>query len=110
MVKKEVLDAFDHHQCTIGALLQHLSVPRSAGRSPLVEVLFNLDRDAGETSFEGLEFSFVRTPKRALHFDLFFNFVEGQQGMYLECDYNTGLFDASTIERWMSSLQTLLEG
>ena len=47
---------------------------------------------------------------RALHFDLFFNFVDGPRGLYVECDYNTDLFDASTLERWLKHYQTLLVG
>ena len=44
-----------------------------------------------------------------LHFDLFFNFVEGSHGVVVECDYNTDLFDGVTIERWLGHYQTLLE-
>jgi amino acid adenylation domain-containing protein len=108
-VKKSVLDAFDHNQSTIGSILQEIKVPRSPGRPPLVEVIFNIDRDPGAVEFAGLKFECERNPKRALHFDLFFNFVEGPHSLYLECDYNTDLFDASTIKRWLGHLQTLLE-
>jgi len=109
-VKKGVLDAYDHYQCTLGSILQHLKVPRSTGRPPLVEVIFNVDRDPAASEFQGVEFDCDRNPKRALHFDLFFNVVEGPRGMYVECDYNTDLFDASTIERWLTHYQTVLEG
>jgi amino acid adenylation domain-containing protein len=108
-VKKAVLDAYDHHQTTFGDILQHLKVPRSPGRPPLVEVIFNVDRDPGTAEFKGSEFACDRSPKRALHFDLFFNFVEGPRGLYVECDYNTDLFDASTIERWLGHYETLLQ-
>jgi amino acid adenylation domain-containing protein len=108
-VKKNILDAYDHHQATLGGILQHLRVPRASGRPPLVEVIFNVDRDPGSESFYELEFTCERNPKRALHFDLFFNFVEGLQGLCLECDYNTDLFDAATIERWLGHYETLLD-
>jgi amino acid adenylation domain-containing protein len=109
-VKKAVLDAYDHHQSTVGEMLQKVAVPRSPGRPPLVEVIFNVDRDVATAQFYGTEFSCERNPKRALHFDLFFNFVEGPRGLYVECDYNTDLFDASTLERWLRHYQTLLVG
>jgi amino acid adenylation domain-containing protein len=110
IVKKSVLDAYENHQCTIGEILKYLRVPRNASRPPLVEVVFNMDRDPGSAEFFGTEFSCERNPKRALHFDLFLNFVEGPAGLYLECDYNTGLFDRSTIERWLGHYHSLLEG
>ncbi len=110
LVKKSVLDAYDHHECTLGTLLQHLSVPRNPGRSPLVEVLFNLDKDPGSSEFSGSKLSFDRNPKRALHFDLFFNLVESASGLVLECDYNADLFEQSTIDRWLGHFETLLAG
>ena len=108
-VKKSVLDGYDHHHCTIGSILQHLKMPRSLSRAPLVEVLFNVDQDPGAVSFDGAEFSCERNPKQALHFDLFINVVEGPHGLCVECDYNTDLFDGSTIERWLEYYQVLLE-
>ena len=108
-VKKSVLDAFDHHQCTLGELLQHLNLARNAGRPPLVEIAFNVDRDPSTVEFADVTFSCERNPKRALHFDVFLNFVEGPRGMYVECDYNTALFDPPTLHRWLRHYETLLE-
>jgi amino acid adenylation domain-containing protein len=107
-VKKRVLDAYEHHQATVGGMLQHISVSRSAGRPPLVEVVFNVDREVATAQFSGTEFSCERNPKRALHYDLFFNFVDGPRELYVECDYNTDLFSAATVERWLNHYQTLL--
>ena len=109
VVKNAVLDAYDHSQCTIGTILQHLKVARTASRPPLVEVIFNIDRDPGSEQFADLELTCDRNPKRALHFDFFFNVVERSQGLCIECDYNTDLFDAPTISRWLENLQVLLE-
>jgi amino acid adenylation domain-containing protein len=109
MVRKGVLDAYDHHQCTLGSILQNLKAPRTTARPPLVEVIFNVDRDSGATSFSGLDLTCDRNPKRALHFDLFLNVVESSQGLLLECDYNTDLFEPATIDRWLQHFETLLE-
>ena len=109
-VKQALLDAYDHQQSTFGTIVQHLPLPRVPGRSPLVDVLFNIDRDLGGIEFEGLKFAAVRNPKKAMNFDFFFNFTEGSHGLELQCDYNTDLFDESTVRRWLGHLQTLLEG
>ncbi len=109
-VKKGVLDAYDHYQSTLGGILQNITLPRNPGRPPLVEVIFNVDRDVATAQFAGAEFSCERNPKRALHFDLFFNFVEGPRGLYVECDYNTDVFERTTLERWLKHYQTLLVG
>ncbi|HVW86990.1 MAG TPA: amino acid adenylation domain-containing protein, partial [Bryobacteraceae bacterium] len=107
-VRKNVLDACDHNQSTLGAILQHISAPRTPNRPPLVEIIFNVDRDPGAAHFDGVEFACDRNPKRALHFDLFFNFVDGPRGLYVECDFNTDLFEPATIERWLGHYETLL--
>jgi amino acid adenylation domain-containing protein len=107
-VRKSVLDAYDHQQATLGGILQHLKAPRTPGRVPLVEVIFNVDRDPGAAAFDGLSLSCQRNPKRALHFDLFFNLVDGSSGLTVECDYNTDLFDAATIDRWLGHYETVL--
>jgi amino acid adenylation domain-containing protein len=108
-VKMSVLDALDHNQTTIGSILQHVNIPRIPGRTPLVEVLFNLDRDLAGVEFHGLEFTRDRHSKRALYHDLFFDFVEAPDRLCAVCDYNTDLFDAATIERWLGHYQTILE-
>ena len=85
-------------------------MPRSTSRPPLVEVIFNIDREPETAEFAGATFTCARNPKRAMHFDLFFNVVEGAHSMTVECDYNTSLFRHDTIHRWLSHYQTLLEG
>src|SRR5262249_39386401 len=109
-VKHSVLDAYEHNQCTLGEILKYLQVPRNASRPPLVEVIFNVDRDPASAEFAGTEFACERNPKRALHFDLFLTSAKGPAGLYVECDYNTGLFDESTMERWLGHYHTLLQG
>lgn len=107
-VKRNVLDAYDHRQCTIGTILQHVHVSRSAGRQPLIEVIFNVERDPNAVDFRGVTFVCERNPKRASHYDMFLNFVEGPQGLFVEIDYNEDLFDKTTMEQWAGHFDTLL--
>jgi len=110
LVKKNVLDAYDHHQSSLGSILQHLNMPRNLSRTPLVDIYFNVDRDTSDVRFDGVEFACEANPKRALHFDLFFNLIEKPHGLSILCTYNTDLFDATTIERWLKYYETLLQG
>ena len=41
--------------------------------------------------------------------DLFFNFIDRGSELWLECDYNTGLFDSATIDRWFGHLNAILQ-
>lgn len=109
-VRRLMLDGYDHQQITYGTLVSQLPLPRVPGRLPLVEVIFNVDRDSSNLEFAGLECSVESNPKQALNFDLFVNFSEGPRGLSVQCHYNTDIFDRSTIERWLAYLEALLKG
>ena len=44
-----------------------------------------------------------------MNFDLFFNVVESDLGLMIDCDYNRDLFDRQTVDRWLHHYQTLLD-
>jgi amino acid adenylation domain-containing protein len=107
-VKKTLLDAYDHQSYTYGTLVRKLAMPLDPGRLPLMEVQFNLERIGASANFEGLKAEVDPNPKSAVNFDVFFNVVESAQGLMIDCDYNTDLFDKSTIARWLGHYRTLL--
>lgn len=105
-----VLDAYEHQACTLGGIIKRLQMSRDASRTPLVEINFNLDRDEAGVSFAGLTTTITQTPKQAAVFDLFFNLNETANGLMVDCDYNSDLFDETTIKRWIHYYETLLIG
>jgi amino acid adenylation domain-containing protein len=107
-VKRRVLDAYDHQQFTLGTLVRLLEFPREAGRVPLAEIQFNLERLADGVRAGTLDVTVEPNAKAYVNFDLFLNAVESDDGLRLDCDYNTNLFDAATIERWLGYYRTLL--
>ena len=109
-VRGDLLDAFEHQQLTFGTLLKRLKLPRDATRVPLVNVLFNLDQalDTGPMEFGGLGFEFAGVPRAFENFELSINAVQACGALRLECQYNTELFDAATITRWLDAYAMLL--
>ena len=82
-VKKPVLDAYDHHQSTVGEILQKVAGAAQPWRGPRWWKLFSTwTATWPRRSFTARNFPASEIPKRALHFDLFFNFVEGPRGLY----------------------------
>ena len=77
---------------------------------PLMEIQFNLERVGDDLAFDGLKVDVDPNPKSFVNFDIFLNIVESKNGLTLDCDYNTGLFDEATIGRWLGHYQTILEG
>jgi amino acid adenylation domain-containing protein len=106
--RSALLNAQDHQEFTYGSLLQKLPLDREPGRLPLIEVQFNLERIGSNVRFDGLEADIQTNPRQFVNTDLFLNVVESPKGLQFTCDYNTDLFDASTIARWMLHWAELL--
>ncbi len=106
--RRKLLDAFEHQSYTYGTLVRKLAIPRKASRLPLIEAQFNLERVGEALNLHGLDAQVAQSPKRFVNFDLFLNMVESSEGLAIYCDYNTDLFDESTIARWLGSYEALL--
>ena len=108
-VAREVLDASEHSNYTLGTLVRKLTQARELNRVPLAEIQFNLERLAQEFSLPELRVEVTPNSKAHVVFDLFLNIIESDAGLRLDCDYNTDLFDGATIECWLECYQALLE-
>jgi amino acid adenylation domain-containing protein len=108
-VKRRVLDAYEHQDYTLGTLVRTLGPARESNRLPLTEVQFNLERLGDRVAFPGLAADVVPNPKAFVIFDVFFNIIEGSDGLRIDCDYNADLFDTMTIGRWLQYFRTMLD-
>ena len=108
--KQTMLAGYEHQNYTYGRLVRKLQIPRDPSRLPLTEVQFNLERVGDDMKFDGFEAEADPNPKSFVNFDIFLNVVESKDGLMLDCDYNTGLFDEATIARWLRHYETLLLG
>jgi hypothetical protein len=109
-VKEQVLEAYDHQNHTFGSLLRKIRIVRDASRVPLVSVIFNIDKSGiDRVRFDGLRLDVRTNPKQFVNFDLFFNLVQTDERLIVECEYNTGLHDRETILRWLGAFETIVE-
>ncbi len=108
-VKQAVLDAYDHQNYTYGRLIRNLPIVRDPSRLPLTEVQFNLEKVGGDLKFNRLEVEVDPNPKSFVNQDLFLNIIESEQGLVLDCDFNTDLFDETTVQRWLDHYSVMLE-
>jgi len=104
-----VLEAFENRRVTFGWLLQNLTLPRTPGRVPLIPVTFNLDPPLSDIRFTDLTHRLEPNPRSAFQFDLGLNCDTAADGLRIICNYNTDLFDAATIQRWLGHFRNLLE-
>ncbi|MBP3985877.1 amino acid adenylation domain-containing protein [Pseudoxanthomonas helianthi] len=107
-----LFDALEHQRYTFGTLLKKLRVERDPSRLPLVGVMFNIDQalDQQAGAFPGLLMEFESNPRSHENFELSVNAVQTRDGLRLECQYNTDLFDDGTVRRWLRAYESLLRG
>lgn len=107
----QILDDYERQEFTFGKLLQQLPIPRDASRIPLVNAVFNLDlnNDTSDLQFGDLTVTTSVNPGRFATFELFVNGANTSDGrIEFDCQYNTNLYDAATIERWLAAYAHLL--
>jgi len=110
-VRKTALDAYEHREMPFDQLLQALDLERNLDHTPLFQVLFALQNaPMGDVALEGL--SITTQPTERLHapFDLVLSMEESVEGIKGSFCYNTDLFEAPTIVRWVAHFKQLLTG
>ncbi len=111
MATKDVLlDAYKYQEYPFARLLNKLNIERDLSRSPLITAIFNMEPPIAIPKMFELETSLFSQPISFTGFDISLNITEIDNELVLDCDYNTDLFNVSTIERMAVHFQTLLEG
>ncbi len=107
-VRGLLLEAYEHADYSVLGLVEKLRRPRDASRFPLFSTTFNLEPLSVPPMF-GLEVEWVSSPVGHSKFDLSLNVMERGDGLQLECDFNTDLFDSATVARTLGYFRTLLK-
>jgi amino acid adenylation domain-containing protein len=108
-VRGLVLAAHENHSTTFGNLVRRLALARDQSRTPLVAIVFNVDKLGATPEFAGLGVEVAYPDKSFVNFDINLNLMETSAGLTLECSYNADLFDRTTIRRWLGHYRVLLE-
>ena len=110
-VREVALGAYAHQDLPFEKLVEELHPERSLSHTPLFQVLFVLQNaQMSAMELQGLTLSPLRVDSETAKFDLSLYMVDTEQGLIGTLEYNTDLFDATTITQMLGHLQTLLEG
>ncbi|HEV7508688.1 MAG TPA: MupA/Atu3671 family FMN-dependent luciferase-like monooxygenase [Thermoanaerobaculia bacterium] len=109
-MRNRIFGAHDHGEYPFARLVRALNPPRDLSRGPLVNVLFNLDQDLDLTRAGGLEIAGRSSGVHGVKLDLAVHALERGEGLRLDLEYGTDLFDAGTMHRLLGHFRTLLEG
>lgn len=108
-ISKSVYNAQDNQPATLGSILREANISRIPGRSPLVEVIFNLNRKLPEDRLEGLQTRINEVRKQAINWDMFLNCSEEEGKLTIDCDYNTDILEETTIRKWLAIYESMLD-
>jgi amino acid adenylation domain-containing protein/non-ribosomal peptide synthase protein (TIGR01720 family) len=106
--KRVLSDALDHQIYALPNLIRKLKVKRDPSR-PVITTTFNLDR-GNRMQFFDLDVEIIPVAANSSKFDLGMNVTDQDGELIVEIDYNSDLFDATTIHRWLGHFRTLLAG
>jgi amino acid adenylation domain-containing protein len=108
--REMALKAYAHQDMPFDMLVEVLGTRRSLDHSPLFQVMFVL-QSLQVTRFElpDLLCETVELPLPSARFDLTVDVFDLPAGLRVHFEYNTDLFEASTIDRLMQHFRHLLE-
>ncbi len=110
-VRETCLDAYANQDTPFEQVVEHLNPERSMGHSPLFQVMLVLQN----TPMQKLALSDVSMSPMDLQlstakFDITLSVEEKTEGLALDWEYNTDLFNRETVERMADHFQILLQG
>lgn len=108
--KNTALDAYSHQDLPFEKLVEMLNVDRNINYPPLVQVSIVLQNmPLQKLILDDLDISPLHVDNDTSVYDLTLSLVESDEGLEGFFQYNTELFDASTIQRWNQNFLKLLE-
>ena len=110
-VQEVALSAYAHQNLPFEILVEALQPERDLSHTPLFQVMFAIQNGSpSEVELAGLTVTPLITEGATAKFDLSLLMQNTATGLVGFWEYNTDLFDASTIERMTGHFLTLLEG
>jgi aspartate racemase len=113
-VQEVALAAHAHQDLPFEKLVEELKPERDTSRSPLFQVAFVLQNPPRSPrqarKLAGLKLTQLEVGSETAKFDLTLSMIEGPAGLKGWVEYNTDLFDSSTIDRMLGHFRMLLKG
>jgi len=109
--RQVTLEAYSHQDLPFEKLVEELQPERNLSYHPLFQVMFVL-QNAGSEDWQlpGLTLSPLEIESVTAKFDLTLAIEEKESGLRGVWEYNSDLFDGTTITRMLGHFQTLLAG
>ncbi|NEU79519.1 non-ribosomal peptide synthetase [Nostoc sp. UIC 10630] len=110
-VRNMAIDAYAHQDLPFEMLVEALQPERNLSHTPLFQVMFVFQNaPMPEVELAGLTVSLLPAESATAKFDITLSMENTASGLVGVWEYNTDLFDSSTISRMAGHFQTLLSG
>lgn len=106
----DVFSIAENSLTTLGELIQRVKCRRDLSRPVLAQAVFNYAPPSARLRIPGVEIHREENARSFVHFDLFANLTESDQGIAMDWDYPVALFDRETLHDWMDCYAVLLAG
>ncbi|OWJ62765.1 hypothetical protein BWR60_29635 [Inquilinus limosus] len=109
-LRGEAMAALDQADVPFELLLDGLGIARDASHTPLFQSLFNFrtTRDAAALALEGVTAELIDLDTGTTQFDLSLDVAADGQGIDCRVEFDAGLFEWSTVERWRDHFVVVL--
>ena len=108
-VRKNAMGAFGNQDVPFDRLVEELSPTRDLSHHPLFQVSFTLQMEPLVIELDGISAEPIEFDNGAAKFDLLAELWEANGGVSGRFEYDTDLFDVTTIRRMISHYQAILE-
>lgn len=108
-VQARLAEAADHQDTSLGRIVDALQLPRHAGRMLLLESIFTLVPSLDKLRMDGMRCALNVLPRSAAAWELGFYWRQTPGALVLEVQYQTALYDESTLRDWAGLYLQLLE-
>ncbi|WP_225408514.1 non-ribosomal peptide synthetase [Stigmatella hybrida] len=109
-VRQTALSVYAHQETPFARIVEALRPERDLSTSPLFQVMLILQNaPVGELRMGALQVERLEVPVTTARFDLTLMLEPTPEGLSGWLNYDTALFEARTIRRWVGQLQVLLE-
>jgi amino acid adenylation domain-containing protein len=103
------LDAFDHQDVALQAVVEAVQPARVAGRTPLINVMFVVNNTPGEPlTLRGLDVTPVDIERTTAKFDLTLEATPLDDDTRIAFEYRTELFTTAAVDALLDAVVTLL--
>jgi len=109
--REVALGAYAHQDLPFEKLVEEINPQRDLARTPLFQTLLILLNAPGEAlRIRGLTISEIAIDNATAKMEMTLYLVQGEEGLAGYLEYNTDLFDAVTIRRFLDHFRALAEG